>query len=89
MQVRKMSASVFTELPDGTGVLLNLETLLYFSLNRTGAALWLEIDRTETVALESLVQYVCERFDVDLAAAQEEIARFAKRLAQLGLIQPF
>jgi len=87
MQVRKVSAPVFTALSDGTGVLLNLETLLYFSLNRTGVALWLEIDRTGTAAAEDLAHRICERFDVDPSLAQAEIGRFVEQLAHLGLVQ--
>ena len=87
MQVRKVSAPVFTVLSDGTGVLLNLETLVYFSLNKTGAALWLEIDRTGTVTVEDLVHCVGGRFDVDQSSAQVEISRFVEQLARLGLVQ--
>ena len=87
MRVRKVSEPVFTALPDGTGVLLNLETLLYFALNKTGAALWLEIDRTGSATLEDLVQTICERFEVDAGSAEAEVGRFIARLAQLGLAQ--
>jgi hypothetical protein len=87
MQTRKLSASVFTPLQDGTGVLLNLETLLYFSLNRTGAALWQEIDRVETAELKHLVNHACERFEVDQTSAQKQIADFVENLAHLGLVQ--
>ena len=89
MQVRKVSAPVFTALSDGTGVLLNLETLLYFGLNRTGAVLWLEIDRAGTASLEGMVQRTCEGFDVDANTAQVEIGRFVEHLARLGLVQLF
>lgn len=89
MQVRKVSSSVFTALSDGTAVLLNLETLLYFSLNRTGAALWLEIDRTGPVAFEHLVQWICESFDVDQGSAEVGIGRFVEQLNRLGLVQLF
>lgn len=87
MELRKSSASVFTALPDGTGVLLSLETLLYFSLNRTGAMVWQDIDRAETSELEHLVLSTCERFDVDQNSAREGIQGFVTQLARFGLIQ--
>ena len=87
MELRKSSASVFTALPDGTGVLLNVETLLYFSLNRTGAILWQEIDQAETSELEHLVRSTCERFDVDQSSASEGIQGFVNQLARFGLVQ--
>jgi hypothetical protein len=40
MVIEKASQTVFTPLADSTAVLLNLNTLLYFKLNRTGAAVW-------------------------------------------------
>ena len=87
MQTRKLSASVFTALPDGTGVLLNLETLLYFSLNRTGATLWQEIERADTTELEQLVHRACEQFEVDQTLAHKEISDFVEQLAYLGLVR--
>jgi Coenzyme PQQ synthesis protein D (PqqD) len=87
MQTRKLSASVFTALPDGTGVLLNIETLLYFSLNRTGATLWQEIERADTTDLEQLVHCACEQFQVDQASAQKVVRGFVEQLAHLGLVR--
>lgn len=87
MELRKSSASVFTALPDGTGVLLNLETLLYFSLNRTGAMVWQDIDQTETSELKQLVRSTCERFDVDQNSASEGIQGFINELSRFGLVQ--
>ncbi|HWO00624.1 MAG TPA: PqqD family protein [Blastocatellia bacterium] len=87
MQVKKLAGSVFTALPDGTGVLLNLATLIYFGLNSTGASVWQEIDQVEAADLDQLVQCVCARFEVDRAFARKEIAIFIERLASLGLIQ--
>ena len=87
MQVKKLSASVFTALPDGTGVLLNLTTLIYFGLNSTAASVWQEIDRNEAAELDGLVRCVCARFEVDQAFARKEIGTFVERLASLGLVQ--
>jgi shikimate kinase len=87
MELRKSSASVFTALPDGTGVLLNLETLVYFSLNRTGAIIWQDIDQAKTSELEHLVRSTCERFDVDQSSAGEGIEGFINQLARFGLVQ--
>jgi hypothetical protein len=87
MELRKSSAAVFTALPDGSGVLLNLETLLYFSLNRTGAMLWQDIEQAETCELEHLVHSTCERFDVDQSSASEGIRGFVNQLTRFGLVQ--
>ena len=82
-----MSPIVFTPLDDGTGVLLNLETLFYYSLNRTGVALWQEIDTNGSLTSDELVRTTCERFEVEEDVAQREVAAFVERLQQFKIIQ--
>jgi len=84
----KSSPAVFTKLDDGTGVLLNLDTLCYYSLNRTGATLWQQIESSEAFTLDDLLRSTCDRFDVDEAAARKEIDAFVERLRQFHMICP-
>lgn len=62
MRIEKSSPTVFTQLDDGTGVLLNVETLSYYGLNRTGVALWREIEADKSFTIDDLVRATCERF---------------------------
>jgi Coenzyme PQQ synthesis protein D (PqqD) len=87
MQVEKASSTVFTPLADGTGVLLHLETLLYYSLNRTGAALWRLIEEKKLVPLEDLVDTTCEQFEVDHDEAQRTLKSFVEKLAELRMVR--
>jgi hypothetical protein len=87
MRIRKLADTVFTSLPDGTAVLLNIATLHYFSLNRSGAALWQEIERSNPTDLQKLAQSVSEQFEVDQAAATAQIASFLEQLSQLGFVE--
>ena len=87
MLVEKSPLTVFTPLEDGTGVLLNLETLLYYSLNRTGVALWQEIERGDSPTLDVLVQATCKRFDVDEDGAHRAIIAFVDRLEELRMVR--
>jgi Coenzyme PQQ synthesis protein D (PqqD) len=87
MPVEKSSTTVYTPLDDGTGVLLNVETLFYFSLNRTGAALWQELEANNPSTLDDLTRVLCERFDVERDAARREIDDFVKQLERLKMVR--
>jgi len=87
MIVEKSPQTVFTPLEDGSGVLLNLQTLFYYNLNRTGAALWQEIERTNQPTLNSLIEAICQRFDVSEDGARNEILAFIERLKEFKMIR--
>ncbi len=87
MIVEKSPQTVFTPLEDGSGVLLNLQTLFYYNLNRTGAVLWQEIERTGQPTLNSLIDVVCKRFDVSEDGARGEFLSFIERLKEFKMIR--
>lgn len=87
MHVEKSSLTVFTPLDDGTGVLLNVDTLFYYSLNRTAVILWKEIEANKSISADDLVPALCERFDVDGESASREIAAFVEKLEELKILR--
>ena len=87
MHIEKSSQTVFTPLADGTGVLLNLETLFYYNLNRTGALLWQQIEAGNALTLDDLLRSTCEQFEVDETSARQFISAFVKQLEQLNMIR--
>jgi len=87
MRVEKSSVTVFTPLADGTGVLLNVDTLFYYSLNQTAVTLWNQIEARNPFAPDDLIPTLCERFDVDPEAASREIASFVEKLAELKILR--
>ena len=87
MRIEKSSQTVFTPLADGTGVLLNLDTLFYYSLNPTGSILWQEIEASKVLNFDDLLRSACERFDVDEASARPFISKFIERLEQFKMIR--
>jgi hypothetical protein len=87
MRVEKSSRTVFTPLDDGTGVLLNVDTLFYYSLNRTAVLLWKEIEARNPLAPDDLIPALCERFKVDQEAARREIANFVEKLEELKILR--
>lgn len=87
MILEKSAQTVFTPLEDGSGVLLNLQTLFYYNLNRTGAALWQEFERNSQPTLNSLVESICKRFDVTEDGARREVLDFIERLKEFKMIR--
>ena len=87
MRIEKLSQTVFTPLADGTGVLLNIDTLFYYSLNRTGAILWQQIEASSGLTLDDLLRPTCERFDVDEPSARKLITEFIEQLEQFKMVR--
>ncbi|MFP5263595.1 MAG: PqqD family protein [Blastocatellia bacterium] len=88
MQIEKASPTVFTSLADGTGVLLNLDTLFYYSLNRTGSVLWQRIEEG-VVTLDELLRVTGERFEVGEDAARPPVVKFIEQLEVFRMIRIF
>jgi hypothetical protein len=87
MRVEKLTHTIFTPLDDGTAVLLNLETRFYYTLNRTGAALWKELEHTNPSPLDDLIRVTCDRFEVDEEAARREVAAFVGQLQDFKMVR--
>ncbi|HLG16580.1 MAG TPA: PqqD family protein [Blastocatellia bacterium] len=85
MRIKKSSPTVFTLLTDGSAVLLNLDSLVYFKLNRSAAILWQRIEGGDPPSLDDLVACAVDRFDVDAALAVQVIGTFVGRLQQFKL----
>lgn len=77
---------LFTQLEDGTGVLLHLGSGQYFTLNRPGVAIWKAL--TEGIGdVMGLAHRLCATFEVDLEEAQIEASRLVNELQKDGLIR--
>ena len=76
---------LLTELGDGTGVLLHLETKFYFTLNSTAVAVWKALEQapaTEAALAETLVR----EFEVELETAQRDVAELVRELVDEELL---
>jgi hypothetical protein len=87
MQIEKLPSTVFTLLENGAGVLLNLSTLCYYSLNKTGVAVWKVLEENNAVAIEDITKTVCERFEVTKDAAQIDLRAFVEHLARFNMVE--
>lgn len=76
---------LLTRLADGTGVLLHLDTKLYFTLNETGVFVW---DQLEGGAadVDALVAALLEEFDVDEATARADVDVLVQQLQAEKLV---
>jgi len=76
---------IFTDLDDGSAVLLHLETKYYFSLNETAAFLWRLLENGDSTE-ENLIEGLCEAFEVSEEQAKEDVTEFITSLKKQGLI---
>ena len=75
---------LLTELGDGTGVLLDLETKFYFTLNETGVFVWKRLSQGAGSA-ETLARAVLAEFEVDEAQAGDDLRTLLSDLVSAGL----
>ena len=77
---------LFTQLDDGSGVLLNLGSGLYYTLNRAGVVVW-KAPGEGACDLPTLGQRLCASFEVDATEAEREASRLLRELQKDGLVR--
>lgn len=87
-RVRSNPQCILTELDDGTGVLLHIDTKYYFTLNDTGVFLWKRLERA-TLSSAELAAALSEEFEVSADEALPQVRELldemkANRLVQSG-----
>ena len=78
---------MLTELEDGTGVVLNLETKFYHTLNATAVTLWKALGEGATTNAELANKLVAE-FEVDEEAALTDVATALLEFEREGFLLP-
>jgi len=76
---------LLTELQDGTGVLLHLDTKFYFALNRTGIATWRALEQGAT--LEDVSAALVDRFEIDEPQARRDVEALLSELGAEALVE--
>ena len=76
---------LLTELEDGTGVVLNLETKFYHTLNTTAVALWKALQQGIHTDRELATKLVSE-FDVEEARALTDVAAALSEFEREGFL---
>lgn len=77
---------LLTELDDGTGVVLHLDTKLYYTLNETGVFVWKALE-AEPQPAERLASALCHTFEVEQAQATLDLAAVLETLVSEGLVR--
>lgn len=70
---------------DGEAVLIHVETSYYYSLNKTGTAVW-ELLESGEQSLADLTTAVSNRFAADPTTIQQDIEQLLDHLSTEGLI---
>ena len=76
---------ILTETREG-GVLLDLDTKFYFTLNAMGVALWKRL-QAGGATLDALGSALTEEFDVDAETARRDAAEVLRELVAEGLVR--
>lgn len=78
---------VFTDLDDGSAVLLHLDNKFYYSLNATGSFMWQQIEKSAgSITVAKLAEALCQHFDVTPEQARADVKEFIEDLAKEGLV---
>jgi hypothetical protein len=78
---------ILTEMKDGTGVLLDLRSKFYFTLNDTGVAAWKMIAAGEAVEPRALAERIARDFDApSVEAVEADVKALLEELVAEGLL---
>lgn len=80
--------ALLTELGDGTGVVLELDTKFYFNLNRTGVVVWKALSaRAEGASARMLAEALTEHFDIEVQTALDDVMKLLGDMTDEGLVK--
>jgi len=86
-KIKAQEAVVFTDLDDGSAVLLHLDNKFYYSLNATGSFMWQLIEKSAgSIGMEELTEALCAQFDVNPEQARADVKEFIEDLTKEGLV---
>jgi len=82
--MQKRKDIVFSALPGGEGVLLNLETKRFYTLNPTGAFIYLRHEKG--ASRNEITRALTEDYEVEKEEAEKSVSDFFEELKKIGLI---
>ncbi len=77
---------LLTELADGTGVLLHLETKFYYTLNPTGVEVWKALGSGAKNDRE-VAEKISQEFEVDIEIAHVDVTGVLAMMLSEGLVR--
>lgn len=85
-QYRASERALLTELGDGTGVLLDLDSKFYFTLNETAIFVWKTLSGGAPATEDELAARLTATFEVDMTRAREDLAPVLELLGREHLV---
>ncbi len=82
--MNKKKDIVFSLLPDGEGVLLNLKTKKFYTLNSTAAEIWKHYEMGKDI--DEIASALHSDYDVELDEARTSVSNFLEELKKFNLI---
>lgn len=76
--------ALFTELDDGTGVLLHLETKFYFTLNPTAVLVWKSLGDGASTGV--IAEKLTAAFQVERQVAERDVSAILAEMLSGGLV---
>lgn len=83
-RLRRNEEEVAAKVMEGEAVIINLSNGSYYSLEKTGGAIWAMVEAGHS--LEEMVEELVRRYDVARSQAQADVQRLAAELLQEGLV---
>jgi Coenzyme PQQ synthesis protein D (PqqD). len=80
----KQNEDVHSAVLEGASVLLNLSTGRYYTLNAVGSIIWDMC--SQDCPLAHVVSAICDKFDVTVQKAQDDLIDLVVQLEQEGLM---
>jgi hypothetical protein len=77
---------LFTEIDDGTGVLLHLDTKFYYTLNATGVAVWKALGDRGGASVSAIAGRLAAEFRVAEEQARADVDALLGELRADGLV---
>jgi hypothetical protein len=78
--------ALLTELGDGTGVLLDLDSKFYFTLNETAIFVWKQLGDQSGLTRAEMAERLSQHFDVDRARAASDLGPVLELLTSERLV---
>jgi Coenzyme PQQ synthesis protein D (PqqD) len=77
---------LFTEIDDGSGVLLHLDTKFYYTLNPTAVVVWKALRDGKGVDVDAIASRIVADFRVELDVARRDVTVVLDDLLADGLL---
>ena len=78
--------ALFTELDDGTGVVLHLDTKFYYTLNPTAVFVWKALGGDAPCSIAAIALDLTRVFRVEPPEAERDVARIIAEMLADGLV---